>query len=273
MAENIGANCPTSSTNFKEAVCVSAGRVYDSCCDRDCLEDMTVFFTEANQQAVAAAQSVRIRSAEVVDVNIDVEPVNFHRGYYTCNMTFFFRIVADLTSAGNTVPTSVTGLAAHQKQVVLYGSEGSVKTFSNLYTAEGAPDMPLPFTRNTPRCTVQVTEPIALSAELRTLRFAPTVYSFPQAVLDLAGDAIAVPEVGARALEVTLGLFSIVQLIRDVQMLVPVYDFSFPEKKCIDTTDSPCDVFRSIDFPTEDFFPPRPCVLPTTGCVCRDTEQ
>ncbi len=25
--------CPTDSVNFKEAVCVDAGRVYDSCCE------------------------------------------------------------------------------------------------------------------------------------------------------------------------------------------------------------------------------------------------
>ena len=28
--------------NNREAVCVDAGRVFDSCCDRDCLEDLRV---------------------------------------------------------------------------------------------------------------------------------------------------------------------------------------------------------------------------------------
>ena len=32
--------CPPESATFKEAVCIDAGRVYDSCCDRDCLEDL-----------------------------------------------------------------------------------------------------------------------------------------------------------------------------------------------------------------------------------------
>ena len=34
-----GANC------FKEAVCIDAGRIYDSCTDKDCLTDLQVFFT------------------------------------------------------------------------------------------------------------------------------------------------------------------------------------------------------------------------------------
>ena len=33
---------------FKEAVCIDAGRIYDSCGDKDCLEDLRVYFTECN---------------------------------------------------------------------------------------------------------------------------------------------------------------------------------------------------------------------------------
>ena len=29
---------------FKEAVCIDASRVYDSCGDKDCLEDLRVYF-------------------------------------------------------------------------------------------------------------------------------------------------------------------------------------------------------------------------------------
>ena len=36
--------CTPESGGFKEAVCVDAGRVYDSCCDRDCLEDLRCYF-------------------------------------------------------------------------------------------------------------------------------------------------------------------------------------------------------------------------------------
>ena len=66
---------------------------------------------------------------------------------------------------------------------------------------------------------------------------------------------------------VTLGLFTVVQLIRNVQMLIPVYDFCIPEKQCDYSTDRPCDTFKKIKFPTDDFFPPRPCKA-DEGCGC-----
>ena len=56
--------------NIKEAVCIDAGRVYDSCCDRDCLEDLRCFFLPETQALINRAISVRLRSAEVLNVFI-----------------------------------------------------------------------------------------------------------------------------------------------------------------------------------------------------------
>ena len=52
---------------FKEAICVDAGRVYDSCCDRDCLEDLRVFFNSDDQGLVNTATGVRARSATLLN--------------------------------------------------------------------------------------------------------------------------------------------------------------------------------------------------------------
>ena len=82
--------CPPENGTFKEAVCVDAGRVYDSCCDRDCLEDLRCFFLPEDQAVINCATSVRLRSAEVLNVFIDVEPVNFNKGFFSCDLTFFF---------------------------------------------------------------------------------------------------------------------------------------------------------------------------------------
>ena len=76
-------NCNLLPDAFKEAVCIDAGRVYDSCCDRDCLEDLRCYFSPSAQSIVDTATSVRVRSAEVSKVYIDVEPVSFNRGYYS----------------------------------------------------------------------------------------------------------------------------------------------------------------------------------------------
>ena len=59
-----------------------------------------------------------------------------------------------------------------------------------------------------------------------------------------------------RALRATIGLFSIVQLERSVQMLIPAYDFCMPGKECSNDTETPCDSFRKIRFPVNEFFPP-----------------
>ena len=40
-------------------------------------------------------------------------------------------------------------------------------------------------------------------------------------------------------------------------MLIPAYDFCIPDKECTCETDDPCETFRKIDFPLEQFFPPN----------------
>ena len=54
---------------------------------------------------------------------------------------------------------------------------------------------------------------------------------------------------------VSIGIFTIVQLERDVQMLIPAYDFCMPRKECVASSEDPCELFSSIDFPTSEFFP------------------
>lgn len=268
MAE-IKQNCPTNSSSFKEAVCIDAGRVYDSCCDRDCVTDMKCYFSQADQTLVNDAVSVRIRSAKVIDVSIDVEPVTFNRGFYSCDLTFFFMVDLDLFSAPHTAPTAVSGLCFYTKKAILYGSEGNVKTFSSEFASEETGDV-CPTGGNSPKCVVQCVDPIALSARISSASVVTDLPGYiPACVSTALGGDIDTSQDGNKVL-VTLGLFTIVQLIRNVQMLVPVYDFCIPEKQCNDNSDTPCDTFRKIKFPTDDFFPPRPCNI-SGGCGC-DTE-
>jgi hypothetical protein len=46
-------------------------------------------------------------------------------------------------------------------------------------------------------------------------------------------------------------------LVRDVPLLVPTYEFCIPEQEYQPTSDSPREMFRRIEFPAEDFFPPK----------------
>ena len=260
--------CPTSE-DFKEAVCIDAGRVYDSCCDRDCLEDLRVFLCPEAQAKVERAISVRIKSAEVLNVLVDVEPVSFNRGFFSCDLTFFFLIKLEVFTSPHSCPVEIKGIALFNKKVILFGSEGNVRIFSNMTTCEDKNDPQLYKTTNMPKCVVQAVDPIALSARIGEIKDCyDSVGRIPSSICEYIGGPVMtdLPS-GAPAVFVTLGLFSIVQLIRNVQMLVPVYDFCIPEKQCDNTTDQPCDVFRKIKFPTDDFFPPRPCRL-DNDCGC-----
>lgn len=275
---DIRPNCQTDSSCFKEAVCIDAGRVYDSCCDRDCVTDMRMYFSPQDQQTVNGAGSVRIKSAEVLDVNIDVEQVNFNRGFYSCDLTFFFLVQLDVFSAPHTCPTTVKGICFYNKKAILYGSEGSVKTFSNEYVADDGCTQRSVCNGNAPKCVVQAVDPIPLSARLGECRCICDLPGFiPANIVSAVGGVIdPCTEPGNMTVFVTLGLFTIIQLIRNVQMLVPVYDFCVPEKQCTDSSDSPCDVFRKIKFPTDDFFPPRPCNIESDGacgCGCDSAES
>jgi hypothetical protein len=266
-------NCNILPDNFKEAVCIDAGRVYDSCCDRDCLEDLRCYFTPESQEIVNCATSVRVRSAEVVQVYVDVEPVNFNRGFYSCDITFFFLIEFDLFTTPHSQPHKVKGIAVYNKKVILYGSEGNVKVFSNVTTLENEADCSAPKTTNMPKCVVQCVDPIVLSARIGVLRDNfDCCCPIPKCVCDCAGGCI-IPEntSGTPTIFVTLGLFSIVQLIRRVQMLIPVYDFCIPEKHCDNSCEDPCDIFKRIKFPTDDFYPPRS--FEETSCGCRDCRE
>lgn len=54
---------------------------------------------------------------------------------------------------------------------------------------------------------------------------------------------------------ITLGVFSIVSLARTVPVMVPAYDYAVPNKECVSSTESPCELFEKINFPSSEFFP------------------
>lgn len=268
MAE-IRSNCPPAGP-FKEAVCIDAGRVYDSCCDRDCREDLRLSFCPRDKELINSAINVKIRGAEVVDVFVDVEPVHLNRGFFACDITFFFLIKLDVFVAPHSQPIPICGVCSADKKVILYGSDGSVKVFSNEFVRDETNDTQLPQSSNLPKCVVSCVDPVPLSAKL--VEKCPCkccCRCVPGTVVSaLGGENICPPDPGDKGVLVTLGLFSIVQLIRNVQMLIPVYDFCVPEKECSDASDNtPCDLFSKIKFPLDDFFPPRPCEI-EGGCGC-----
>lgn len=245
------------------AVCIDAMRVYDSCSDKDCINDLRVYFTEEVQALVDEAVNVRLRDAEVLTVTTNLEPVPFNKGFYSVDITFFFGLTLDLYTVAGGTPSQVQGTAMFNKKVILFGSDGNVKVFSTEYGSEPAESQTL----SLPRVNVQVAKPIALSAKICPCSVVNSLScSVPKCVCNCVGGEPT--DNGTRCVTVTLGLFSIVQIERNVQILVHSYDFCIPKKECTNSTDNPCEVFSRLDFPKDQFFPPNICDTMPKGYSC-----
>lgn len=130
MAELIepGPICDTA--GIREAVCIHTRKIYDSCKDKDCVEDLRLYPTASSQAVIDRAISLKAGKAELLYAYIDVEPMGFHRGFYTVDVRYFYRVTAD-AFVGASRPVSVCGLAVFDKRAILFGSEGSAKVFAS----------------------------------------------------------------------------------------------------------------------------------------------
>lgn len=248
MPQPVNQNGPQND-RFRETVCVHTDKIFDACKNRDCYEDLRVWLTLGSQIALNAALSAKVRTAELLYVDADVEPVQFNRGYYTVDLSWFYRVSGE-TALG----LPLRGLAIAHKRVLLYGSEGSAHVFKSDRGIVAS----LLSSNTKPVAIVEALEPIVLDSKVTESDAVPET------------EAVAVPEELAaqfeealcfdpspRQLYVTLGQFSMVRLERDCQLLLPAYDYCVPDKECADAaTDDPCSLFSRIDFPVDEFFPP-----------------
>ena len=256
---------------FKESVCIHTDKVYDSCRDKDCLENVRVYLTAAGQNIVDNAINVKCTKAEIIWVFSDIEAVPFNRGFYSIDLKYFFRItLAVFTGLGR--PTEVEGLATFDKKVILFGSEGNAKVFASKYK-EDAFDSQLWRKTNMPNAVVEVVDPITLGAKVVDVNDKCCcndedfdLASVPESVCRVFDDSLILGGEQKRVY-VSLGIFSIIKLERRVQLLIPAYDFCIPQKECIGATDdNPCDLFERISFPVDEFFPPERCDFDNDSC-------
>ena len=129
MADRVVPGPVDSSACVREAVCIHTKKIYSSCRDKDCVEDLRVFPTRTSQGYIENAFSIRPKSAELLYAGVNVEEITFNRGYYTVDVTYFYRVTGECVPNAKTV----TGLCVFNKRVILFGSEGSVK----VYTSDG----------------------------------------------------------------------------------------------------------------------------------------
>lgn len=229
MAENERTPDCENGAALKEAVCIDAMRIYDSCSDKDCLEDLRVLFPASVQPVVDASANVRVRDVDVISVYIDMQPIPFNRGYYSIDLTFFFDVSLELYGGATVGCERVSGISIFNKKVILYGSEGNVKMF----TSESCRDeADLQGNKVLPKATVQVAQPVALSAKLceHCRCGCEPCCVIPDCIASRYGGAFETVE-QKNTVYVTIGLFTIVQIVRNVQMLIPAFDFCIPDKE------------------------------------------
>ena len=130
MPEKVAPGPVSDDRCIREAVCIHTKKIFDSCKDKDCIEDLRVYPTCGSQEVLDRALSVKAGTAELLYAYIDVEPVGFNRGFYTVDVRYFYRITAD-AFIGAARPIEVCGLAVVDKRAILFGSEGGAKSFSS----------------------------------------------------------------------------------------------------------------------------------------------
>ena len=117
-------------SSVRESVCIHTRKIFDSCRDKDCVEDLRFYPTASAMELLSGCQMVRGGTAELLYVYTDVEPVTFNRGFYSIDMRFFYRVTLQV-GTGTPRCAGAEGLCVFDKRCILFGSEGSAKIFSS----------------------------------------------------------------------------------------------------------------------------------------------
>ncbi len=268
-------------------VCVETNRILDSCRDRDCYENTRVFLTDLGQDIIDRTTQVRVKDACIAWTYIGIDPVQFNRGFYTVHIRFYIKLILE----GCICPgqsREFDGIAVLEKQVVLFGGDSCVSIFRSSADGSAFCSEPEPCykERTVPTAVVEAVDPIVLGVRvleptcplpvvccccacdippsIAACLSAPLCGECEGADTSAAGcDCIptaAMHPTGGRQLVVSLGIFSLVRLVRPAQYLVNATEFIIPDKECISATpDDPCELFRAMAFPIGEFAPAGKC--------------
>ena len=165
MSDNNQAGTACDLRGIREAVCVHTDKISDSCLAKDCIEDLQVYLTVPSQQALDCAVSAKARYVELLHVGVHVETVPYSTGYYTVDLTFYYRVIADASAAGGR-PTTVTGLAIFSKRLVMFGGETSARSFSSRSGVSCLCKQAIQ-AGNVPEAIVEVVDPMILGSRVQ----------------------------------------------------------------------------------------------------------
>ena len=276
MPEKVMPGPVSDAAGVREAVCVHTKKIMDACRDKDCIEDLRVWLTKESQCVLERACSVKAGCAELLFVSTNVDSICYNKGFYTVDVRYYYRISAD-AFVGAARPVEVTGLAVFDKRVMLFGGEGCSKTFTSDMALD-CPDLTQAPEVNQPLAVVEAVDPMVLGLKLVdrcdckcACDCCCELSDVPGCICACFGDDLDFTSQGKR-LFVSLGQFSLIRLERDTQLLIPVYDYCLPEKECTcdggQCEEDPCELFRHVKFPVNEFFPPNRVEGGNGGCSC-----
>ncbi len=239
-------------------VCIDTYKVFDACRDRDCFENARVYLTTANEELLAGATTFRARSAKILSAFVGVNEVPFNCGFFQVTVRYYVLVEIE-ACLGLGRSQTVKGLSVLEKDVILFGGEGTVTTFSsnpeNSFCTIGNTD-----NRGTtdPVAIVETVEPMVLGTKIvECPPPCPTndCIDLPACVKDCFDGDLNSGSGTTPRLYITYGVFSVIRIVRPAQMLVQATDYSVPDKECIPASndENPCSVFNNMPFPTARF--------------------
>lgn len=238
-------------------VCIDTKRVLDCCRDRDCFEDTRVYLTSVGEEVINNSTNVRIRNAKLVWAFVGVDPVPFNCGFYRVTVRYYVKVEGE-GCMGIGRSQCFTGIAVLEKEVILYGGEGNLVSFSsssdNNFCNIGDTDT---VSDNSPTAIVETVEPIVLGHKVTECACGCNCGEYaeiPASVCNCLDGDINMNNGGTR-LYVSFGIFSVVRIVRPAQLLVQATDYSVPDKECAAATsdENPCALFRTMAFPVNQF--------------------
>lgn len=271
--------CGLNNQAGRDLVCIETNRILDSCRDRDCFEDVRVLLTDYGYEVIEHTSSVRVRHSELLSANISIDPIRFNCGFYSVNIKFFVKLTFEACVGGHS--QEFDGVAVLEKSVVLFGGENQIKTFRSSEDGSGdycAEPCPCVCTKNVPTAVVDVVEPIVLGVRVLEAHgdcccCCCRACDVPNHVASGVNGVLNDGENGGKYLAVSIGLFSVVRIVRPGQFLISATEYSVPDKECVSReNDDPCHVFQSMPFPTSEFSsqgkPPHANPIGTKNCNC-----
>lgn len=257
MQENRNTSCGLG-FDGKGSVCIDTKRVLDCCRDRDCFEDTRVYLSEEGERLINNGNGIRLKCAKLVWAYVGVDPIAFNRGFYRVTVRYYVKIEGEgCLCIGKS--QNFTGIAVLEKEVVLYGGEGSLITYSstpennfcNVCNLDNMSD-------DAPVAVVETVEPIILGQKISDCtcqcNCCDCIAEIPESVCGCVDGGVVTNSQGSK-LYVSFGIFSVIRILRPAQLLVQATDYSVPDKECTPASndENPCALFRSMAFPVNQF--------------------